>query len=151
MKHLILTAILLANPVASFADDFKVGDLVIEHPVARATTAMAMTGAGYFVIMNNGTEDDRLIEITANFPRVMMHDTKTDDEIATMFHIEDGVDVPAGGTVTFEPGSKHVMFMGLNGDPFEIGEEIPATMTFEKAGELDIVFVVEEMKIELGH
>ena len=145
MKHLILTAILLANPVASFADDFKVGDLVIEHPVARATTAMAMTGAGYFVIMNNGTEDDRLVEITANFPRVMMHDTKTDDGIATMFHIEDGVAVPAGGTVTFEPGSKHVMFMGLNGDPFEIGEEIPATMTFEKAGELDIVFVVEEM------
>jgi copper(I)-binding protein len=145
MKHLILTAILLANPVASFADDFKVGDLVIEHPVARATTAMAMTGAGYFVIMNNGTEGDRLMEITANFPRVMMHDTKTDDGIAMMFHIEDGVAVPAGGTVTFEPGSKHVMFMGLNGDPFEIGEEIPATMTFEKAGELDIVFVVEEM------
>jgi copper(I)-binding protein len=145
MKHLILTAILLANPVVSFADDFKVGDLVIEHPVARATTAMAMTGAGYFVIMNNGTEDDRLVEITANFPRVMMHDTKTDDGIATMFHIEDGVAVPAGGTVTFEPGSKHVMFMGLNGDPFEIGEEIPATMNFEKAGELDIVFVVEEM------
>jgi len=145
MKHLILTAILLANPVASFADDFKVGDLVIEHPVARATTAMAMTGAGYFVIMNNGTEGDRLMEITANFPRVMMHDTKTDDGIATMFHIEDGVAVPAGGTVTFEPGSKHVMFMGLNGDPFEIGEEIPATMNFEKAGELDIVFVVEEM------
>ena len=145
MKHLILTAILLANPVASFADDFKVGDLVIEHPVARATTAMAMTGAGYFVIMNNGTEDDRLVEITANFPRVMMHDTKTDDGIATMFHIEDGVAVPAGGTVTFEPGSKHVMFMGLNGDLFEIGEEIPATMNFEKAGELDIVFVVEEM------
>ena len=145
MKHLILTAILLANPVASFADDFKVGDLVIEHPVARATTAMAMTGAGYFVIMNNGTEDDRLVEITANFPRVMMHDTKTNDGIATMFHIEDGVAVPAGGTVTFEPGSKHVMFMGLNGDPFEIGEEIPATMNFEKAGELDIVFVVEEM------
>jgi copper(I)-binding protein len=145
MKHLILTAILLANPVVSFADDFKVGDLVIEHPVARATTAMAMTGAGYFVIMNNGTEDDRLVEITANFPRVMMHDTKTDDGIATMFHIEDGVAVPAGGTVTFEPGSKHVMFMGFNGDPFEIGEEIPATMNFEKAGELDIVFVVEEM------
>ena len=145
MKHLILTAILLANPVVSFADDFKVGDLVIEHPVARATTAMAMTGAGYFVIMNNGTEDDWLVEITANFPRVMMHDTKTNDGIATMFHIEDGVAVPAGGTVTFEPGSKHVMFMGLNGDPFEIGEEIPATMNFEKAGELDIVFVVEEM------
>jgi periplasmic copper chaperone A len=145
MKHLILTAILLANPVVSFADDFKVGDLVIEHPVARATTAMAMTGAGYFVIMNNGTEDDRLVEIAANFPRVMMHDTKTNDGIATMFHIEDGVAVPAGGTVTFEPGSKHVMFMGLNGDPFEIGEEIPATMNFEKAGELDIVFVVEEM------
>ena len=148
MKHLILTATLLVTPVASFADCFKVGDLVIEHPVARATTAMAMTGAGYFVIMNNGTEDDRLIAVVANFPRVMMHDTKTDDGIATMFHIEDGVTVPAGGTVAFEPGSKHLMFMGLNGDPFKIGEEIPATMTFEKAGELDIVFVVEEMKTE---
>ncbi|PJN92451.1 hypothetical protein CNY89_29595, partial [Amaricoccus sp. HAR-UPW-R2A-40] len=36
--------------------------------------------------------------------------------------------------MTFAPGGAHVMFMGLDGDPFEVGEVIPATLVFEKAG-----------------
>ena len=34
--------------------------------------------------------------------------------------------------------------MGLNGDPFEVGEEVNATLVFENAGSLEVVFKVEE-------
>jgi hypothetical protein len=35
------------------------------------------------------------------------------------------------------------MFMGLDGDPFEEGERIPATLVFERAGEIAVEFWVE--------
>ena len=144
LKHLLaITA--FALPTLALAHDFTVGEIVIAHPVAKPTIASAMTGAGYFMITNNGAEDDTLLSVEADFPRVMMHDTAMEDGVATMFHLEGGVVIPSGGSVTFAPGGKHVMFMGLKGDPFEIGEEIPATLTFEKAGTVEINFAVEDI------
>lgn len=151
MKNLLFTLSLLIAPLTSSAHEFMVGDLVVDHPVARATTATAMTSAGYFTITNNGSDDETLLSVEADFPRVMMHDTTVDDGVATMAHIASGVVIPAGESVTFEPGGKHVMFMGLNGDPFDMGEEIPATLTFEKAGPLDIYFEVSEIDVTHNH
>lgn len=144
----LLTLALAVLPTFGFAHDYKVGDLVIDHPVARETTATAMAGAGYFMIMNKGDTDDVLLEVRADFPRVMIHDTEVTDGIATMIHL-DNLPIPAGESVMLAPGGKHVMFMGLNGDPFEEGEEIPATLVFEKSGEVEIWFDVRRM--EEGH
>jgi copper(I)-binding protein len=123
-----LTRLMIALSVAilpgfAMGHDYKVGDLHVEHPFARATPKTAMTGAGYLTILNSGTEDDTLVAIEADFPRVMMHDSATVDGIATMTQM-DGVTIPAGGTVSFAPGGLHVMFMGLNGDPLEAGERL---------------------------
>ncbi|KMK68685.1 copper chaperone PCu(A)C [Puniceibacterium sp. IMCC21224] len=127
---------------AASAHDFKVGDLVIEHPMAFATPKTAMTGGGYLSITNTGAGDDRLLAVEAAFPRVMLHTTDMQNDVASMRHVE-GIVIPAGATVTFEPGGLHVMFMGLDGDPFEVGEKIPATLVFEHAGNLDVMFNVE--------
>jgi copper(I)-binding protein len=140
----ILPAILAAFiPFAAVAHDYTVDDIVVMHPVAFETAATAMTGAGYLAITNNGTTAERLLAVEAEFPRVMVHDTKMEDGVASMFHI-DAIDIAPGETVELKPGGKHVMFMGLDGDPFEIGEEVKATLVFETAGRLDVVFKVEE-------
>lgn len=144
MKFLTFVAVLINLPALANAHDILVGELAIGHPYILPTTASAMTGAGYFTLTNLGLEDDRLVTIEADFPRVMMHDMQVADGIATMMHLADGVVVPAGESVEFAPRGKHVMFMGLNGDPFEVGEEIPAIFTFEKAGSVNLVFSVEE-------
>ena len=62
-------------------------------------------------------------------------------------HLEDGIVVPAGESIVMMPGSYHVMFMGLGGDPFEVDEKVPATLVFENAGRLDVMFAVEERKM----
>jgi len=141
MKYTIAAA-LLCMPSLATAESYTIGDLVIEKPVAFETTATAMSGAGYLTVTNNGDTADRMIQVEADFPRVMMHETKMEDDVATMVHL-DGVDIPAGETVAFVPGGKHVMFMGLDGDPFEIGEEINVKLVFENAGSIDVVFSVE--------
>ena len=143
-----LTRLMIALSVAilpgfALGHDYRVGDLHVEHPFARATATTAVTGAGYVKILNSGNEDDTLIAIEADYPRVTMHDSATVDGIASMNAL-DAVTIPAGGTVSFAPGGLHVMFMGLNGDPLEVGDSVPATLVFEKAGRLDVVFKVED-------
>lgn len=137
-------------PGFAMGHDYKVGDLHIEHPFARATAASAMAGAGYVSIMNSGTEDDALIGIEADYPRVMMHDSVMTDGVASMTAM-DRVVVPAGGTATFAPGGLHIMFMGLNGDPLEAGEKVPVTLIFERAGRVDVVFDVEAADDAMDH
>jgi len=143
MKRALILALTLI-PTFGMAHEYKIGDLVIDHPIARETTAMAMSSAGYFVVTNTGETDDTLLAVRADFPRVMVHDTEVVNDVATMVHLDQLV-IPAGETVTLAPGGKHVMFMGLKGDPMEEGEQVPATLVFENAGEIDIMFNVEKM------
>lgn len=143
MKRLI-PAVLSFLPSLAFAYDYTIGDLTILHPIARETTAMARTSVGYFQVTNTGEVADKLLAVEADFPRVMMHDTVMVGDVATMEHLM-SVSIQPGDTISFQPGGKHIMFMGLDGDPFEIGEEVPAVLVFEKAGRLEIVFKVEEI------
>ena len=130
---------------AALAHGYEIGDLVIEHPMAFETTKTAMSAGGFLSVTNTGTTADTLISAEADFPRVEIHTTEYNDGIAKMVHVK-GIEIPPGETITLEPGGLHVMFMGLNGDPFEKGEEVPATLVFEKAGRVDVIFKVEERK-----
>lgn len=106
---------------------------------AVETAPTAMAGAGFLTITNNGTSDDALIGVIADFPSVQLHTTEFEDDIARMVHL-DRVPVPAGETVSFAPGGMHVMFMGLQGNPLTLGDTVPATLVFEQAGEVPVTF-----------
>ena len=47
------------------------------------------------------------------------------------------IDIPAGETVTLEPGGFHIMLMELKGQ-IKAGDTIPVTLTFEKAGTVEV-------------
>jgi hypothetical protein len=47
------------------------------------------------------------------------------------------VAVPAGGEVTFKPGSYHVMLIGLK-KPLKAGDTVELHLRFEKAGAIDV-------------
>lgn len=145
MRQFACCIALAALPNLATAEQYQIGDLIVDHPVAKTTPATAMTGAGYLTITNRGDTPDSLVSVEAAFPRVEIHDTKVENDIASMFRV-DAVEIAPGETVTFMPGGKHVMFMGLDGDPFEEGETIAGTLVFENAGTLDIVFTVETLE-----
>ncbi len=134
-------AFALLAPLAS-AHEYTLGDLTIDHPMSFATAATARTGAGYVVITNTGETDDRLLAARADFPRVEVHEIVEVDDVMSMQHLESGLVIPAGETVTLQPGGSHVMLMGLSA-PFEVGDEIPITLVFEQAGEIEVMFNVE--------
>lgn len=126
-------------------------DSIISVTNARAfeTAATAMAGGGFLDITNSGTTDDTLIGVSGDFPRVEIHTTEMTDDVARMMKV-DSITIPAGETFTLAPGGFHVMFMGLQGDPFEIGETVAATLIFEKAGEVPVTFSVIKREMA-GH
>lgn len=133
-----LAAAFLASPVP--AHDYNLGDLEIGHPYALASGGK--TAAGYFSITNHGTAADSLVAIRSEFPRSEVHGTETDaNGVARMVPVP-ALEIPAGGTVTLQPGGLHVMFMGLD-HPLAAGDHVPATLDFEKAGEVAVDFQVE--------
>lgn len=147
MNRFILTAAatLLATGTA-LAHDYSVGNLLIGHPVARATPANAPVSGGYMTIRNNGEEADRLVGGAADFAgKVEIHEMAMDGDVMKMREIEGGIEIPAGGEVVLKPGGLHVMFMQL-GQQLEEGTELPAMLTFEKAGDVAVTFNVESLE-----
>ncbi|WP_299851753.1 copper chaperone PCu(A)C [uncultured Roseovarius sp.] len=142
MKPTLILTLALGLPTLATAHDFTAKDLEIQHPMAFETPVTAKSGAGYFIVNNTGKTDDTLLEVRADFPKVMLHKSEEKDGVATMMHV-DKIDIPAGETIELAPGGFHVMFMGLDGDPLEEGEKIKATLVFEHAGEVEIEFNVE--------
>ena len=72
-----------------------------------------------------------------------MHTMSMEGTVMRMRQI-DAIDVPAGQTVELKPGSLHIMFMGLK-SPLKVGDSIPVTLKFEKAGEVKVDVKVEAL------
>lgn len=64
-------------------------------------------------------------------------------EMAMTMQEVSSIDIPAGGTVTFEPGGYHVMLLDLP-DPLETGEEFDVTLVMSDDTELIVPVVVRE-------
>ena len=70
------------------------------------------------------------------------HESKVDaNGVGTMEHV-DAVEIPPGQTVNLEHGGYHIMFMGLK-DTLEEGEMRKVTLIFERAGRVEIEFMID--------
>jgi copper(I)-binding protein len=128
--------------VTAAAHDYSLGSLSIDHPWARATAPGAPVGGGFVSIYNGGEEPDRLIGGSVDFAsEVQIHESSMNDGMMRMQHLEDGLLLPAGGTVVFRPGSYHLMFMGLQRRLVE-GESEVITLEFERAGKIEVELTV---------
>ncbi|MCX7566874.1 copper chaperone PCu(A)C [Sulfitobacter sp. F26169L] len=145
MKHLLQAAVaVFLTTSAAMAHDYKVGPITVMHPKAFETAKTAKVGGGYMTLENTSDTADTLLEVrVAKIPRVELHLTETDENGVARMTKQDGIPIPAGETVTLKPGGLHVMFMGLDGNPFKVGDKVDATLVFETAGELDITFDIE--------
>lgn len=143
LRILALTAGLTLLAGAAQAHDYRLGSLEIDHPWSRATPKAAPVGGGYMTITNTGTTADRLISVTAGISdTVEIHEMSVVDGIMKMRALDAGIVIPAGGAVALKPGGYHVMFIGLHG-PVEIGHDFKGTLTFEKAGKIEVEFQVQ--------
>jgi copper(I)-binding protein len=145
MRHsAILAATLLALSVtAALAHDYTVGSLKIDHPWSRATPKGASVAGGYLKITNTGTTPDRLTGGTTEAAKKFeIHEMSMDGGVMKMRELPNGVEIPPGATVELKPGSFHVMMTGIT-KPFVKGDRVKASLSFEKAGKVDVEFTVD--------
>jgi copper(I)-binding protein len=96
------------------------------------------TGAAYLTITNTGDEADTLIGASSDAAKVMeIHDMNVEDEVMSMIHLEDGLEIPAGESVSLAPMGRHVMMIGLNYSLMP-GDTVEITLTFEHAGDVTV-------------
>jgi len=143
-KLLSLLAVCLGAALApaTYAND----KLSITQPHARATVAGMTSSGAWFTVTNHGSEDDRIVAAIANeiAEHTELHDMKMEGDIMRMFQI-DGIDVPAGQTITLGQGNKlHVMLLNLK-KQLEAGDRFPLTVQFEKAGSVTVEALVQKI------
>ena len=133
-----------ANPAKSemAKKEYKLGDLVIRQPWVRATPKGAPVAGGYVTITNTGKSADRLTGGTfTGAGEVQVHEMAVTGGIMKMRHLDNGLEIKPGTTVTLKPGSYHLMFMKLKGGVAP-GKPVKGSLTFEKAGKIDVEFAV---------
>lgn len=116
----------------------KAGDLEISGGFVKAMLPGQPVGGGFFTVKNNGASDDRLVSVTSPASgEVQIHEMAMQDNVMKMRQIKDGIAIPAGQTVKLEPGNLHLMFQKVK-TPFKQGGNVPVTLTFEKAGKIEL-------------
>jgi copper(I)-binding protein len=139
-RHLVAAALGLAG-FAVQAHSFKLGDLDIGHPYARATAAGQAIGGGFLTLANHGS-DDRLLGASAPVAdKVELHSMRMVGDVMRMRQVEE-IALPAGQTVELKPGGYHLMFVGLKA-PLKAGDKFPLKLRFEKAGEVEVTVNVD--------
>ena len=133
----------LGTASLALAAEVTAGSLTITGGFSRATLPNAPVGGGFLTITNTGSEDDRLISATSPVAgEVQIHEMKMEGDVMKMAQLPDGLPIPAGQTVTLQPGGFHLMFMQLKQALVE-GTKLPVTLTFEKAGTVEVELDIE--------
>jgi len=146
-----LTLASFATMPSAFAHQIKLGNLVISHPWSRQSPMGADVSAGFFKITNNGTEDDRLVSATSEIsPIAQIHEMKMEGDVMKMQEVSGGLVIPAGKTVELKPKSYHIMFMKVAKQPM-VDTQFKGTLTFEKAGKVDIEYEVVDAQGTMDH
>lgn len=129
-------AVVMALAGPALASDAAKGDITVADPWARAS--IVKNGAAYVTIMNRGAKADRLISAATSVAgKAELHTHVMDGDIVRMRRVA-AFEVAAQSHTALKPGGMHIMLMGLK-KPLKPGEMIPLTLTFETAGQIEVM------------
>jgi len=129
--------------------EYRIGQLKIEHPYARATVPGQKVAGGFMKIENKGGADQLIAASSPVAGEMQLHTMSMDGNVMRMREVK-AIDVPANGSVELKPGGLHLMFMDIK-TPLKAGEAVPVKLKFQKAGEVEIKVRVREMGAGSGH
>jgi len=107
-----------------------------------------VSAIGYVTIKNTGKITDRLIGASLSGATAAEIVGPPTEDGATFRPITEGVAIPAGTTITLQPGSTAIVFHG----PLKLSDPdtyMDGALIFEKAGPITIEFFIEAAS-ELG-
>ena len=123
---------------------YMAGSIMIEKPWSRATPPGALTAAAYFTIMNHGTAADIFLGgSTPAAAKLEIYRMSMANGVMTMRAAPGGIPIAGGAQIELKPDSGyHLMLTGLKA-PLKPGTMLHATLSFAKAGSVEVEFPVE--------
>lgn len=120
------------------------GGLEFRRPWIRPDSRNPMQAGGYVIILNKAGERDRLLAATSPMAEsVEIHAIRVVGGGILMQPLPEGLMLPPDVTISLRPRGYHLLLKGLQA-PLAVGSRVPATLSFERAGSVDVTFVVEE-------
>ncbi|MDG2535396.1 copper chaperone PCu(A)C [Sphingomonas sp. HITSZ_GF] len=105
------------------------GELAADGGWVRLPAVAGQPGAAYFTVHGGPAQDTLLAVSTPAAIRAELHESmKGDHGMMSMAPLKD-VAVPAGGTLAFAPGGRHVMLFSI-GPAVKPGQKIPLSLSF---------------------
>ena len=118
----------LALAAAALSSCGQPKQVYVDHAYVRLPAVKGNPAAAYFTL-HGGAEDATLIDVTSPVTiKTEMHETVRDGRMMAMKEIAQ-VPLPAGGTIKFAPGGKHVMMFDIN-PGIVAGKDVPMVFSF---------------------
>ena len=97
---------------------------------SRFTAPSVPTGVVFMQLNNTGTKADALVSVSSPVAKkAEIHNHINDKGVMRMRQVAK-VDVPAGKSVSLQPGGFHVMLMGLK-KPLKLNDSFPVTLKYQ--------------------
>lgn len=123
---------------------YAASGIKIENPHLRVTIP-GRPAAGYMTVRNAGGAADTIVSVSSPLAkRIELHTHLMEGGVMKMRQIEE-LEVPTNGTAEFKPGGNHLMVFGVD-ESVTPGDAISVTVTFEKAGAIEVEFLVKSIK-----
>ena len=141
---LLLAAGLTSSALAHHAGErATAGDLSVSHAWTVEVAALAHAVDVYLTIENRGGAPDRLIAAAVDFAdEVEIQAPVVEDGVLKTATVR-AVEIAPGQTLTFQPGGVHLVLQSVQ-RTFEHGQHFDLTLTFERAGSIEVEVEVEE-------
>lgn len=138
MRRFAIAVLLIGFVTPAWAQTSGVS-IHIEHSWSRATAGKS--GVVYLTIKNTGSTDDKLVAAaTPIAAKAELHTEVNDNGVMKMRPLG-SIEIKAGGQTELKPGGMHLMLLGLK-HPLREGQSFPLTLTFEKAGKVELTVSV---------
>jgi copper(I)-binding protein len=146
----LLTRLCLTGALALTAMGAS-AEVTIENPYARAVPPGQMNSASFMVLKNTDEKDVTLTSGSSSVAKtVELHNHINEDGIMKMRQV-DGINIPALGKASLQPGGYHIMFIGLKQDLIE-GQEIDLELEFSDGSNQKLVLPVKKVMTGMkGH
>ncbi|HJV87286.1 MAG TPA: copper chaperone PCu(A)C [Noviherbaspirillum sp.] len=132
------------------AQAYKLKELRLDNPYARATVPGQPSGGAFLTIENTGKEADKLVAASSPVAKsVQIHTMAMEGNVMKMREVSQ-IELKPSEKLVMKPGEGyHVMLIGL-AQPLKAGDKFPLTLTFEKAGKIEVSVTVQDRNKPMG-
>jgi len=137
----------IATITMVFASAVAHAETTVKNAWVRASVGTDRPTAGYAEITNSGTQDDVLLSVSTPVAMMTELHKSTDENGVMKMEPVKNLDIPAGKSVTLEPGAYHLMIMQLM-KPLKEGDTVDLVFTFKNQGPVKVAAKVLPLSAE---